>query len=35
MGYLDMFGYFLIGVFILYDYEILRYVLYVYILLKE
>lgn len=35
MGYLDMFGCFLIEVFILCDYEILSYVLYVYILLKE
>lgn len=35
MGYLDMFGYFLIGVLILCDYEILSYVLYVYILLKD
>lgn len=35
MGYLDTLGYFLIGVFILHDHEILRHALYVYILLKE
>lgn len=35
MGYLDTLGYFLIGVFILRDLEILSHALYVYILLKE
>lgn len=35
MGYLDTLGYFLIGVLILRDHEILSHALYVYILLKD